>query len=420
MQEAESKPGTLATVLAAAFLLCVIVYGIVRLRPEFQAVREGNKTVQAAPPPATPQRNAPPSDPGVTPLPTGNPPAAVSTSAEPDTPKASETEPADTAAPAISAPTPPAPRKSEPSISPAAAGYKHQIEEVIAAKNLGGRVKVNGTANTLTLSGKLRPAEHGALLKLMRNAPSNVHVVDDIQYDDSPVANTDAENGARPGPGYSAIHVATDVLGATATLYGPAGRELNTCQTPCSFSNLAPLRYRLQVQKEGYITLQTAVETKSGQSLDQKLHLEAVAKGLYVASRPAGADIFINGAKQSGQTPTSLPLGPGQYDLVLRLPGYEAYVGHIQVKDNIQTTLDAELKAKQDMHVAWAQVNSTPQGASIFIDGVPTDQVTPARVQVPTGVHTIGLRLSGYQTAKHPIQASEGGTVSVTETLHPK
>ena len=420
MQEAESKPGTLATVLAAVFLLCVIVYGIVRLRPEFQAVREGNKTVQAAPPPATPQRNAPPSDPGVTPLPTGNPPAAVSTSAEPDTPKASETEPADTAAPAISAPTPPAPRKSEPSISPAAAGYKHQIEEVIAAKNLGGRVKVNGTANTLTLSGKLRPAEHGALLKLMRNAPSNVHVVDDIQYDDSPVANTDAENGARPGPGYSAIHVATDVLGATATLYGPAGRELNTCQTPCSFSNLAPLRYRLQVQKEGYITLQTAVETKSGQSLDQKLHLEAVAKGLYVASRPAGADIFINGAKQSAQTPTSLPLGPGQYDLVLRLPGYEAYVGHIQVKDNIQTTLDTELKPKQDMHVAWAQVNSTPQGASIFIDGVPTDQVTPARVQVPTGVHTIGLRLSGYQTAKHPIQASEGGTVSVTETLHPK
>jgi hypothetical protein len=238
--------------------------------------------------------------------------------------------------------------------------------------------------------------------------------------DDSPIAPAEADSGVHPVPGKSAIHIVTDVLGATATLYGPAGRELSTCQTPCRFNNLAPLRYGLQVQKQGYVTLQTEFDTKPDQALDQNLHLEAVAKGLYIASRPGGADIFINGAKQSGQTPTSLPLGPGQYDLVLRLPGYEAYASYIQVKDNIQTTVDFELKPKQEMHVAWAQVNSTPQGASIFIDGAPTDQVTPARVQVPTGVHIISLRLNGYQVAKHPIQASEGGIVDVTETLHPK
>lgn len=166
--------------------------------------------------------------------------------------------------------------------------------------------------------------------------------------------------------------------------------------------------------------LQTAFEARPGQTLDQKLHLEALAKGLYVSSRPAGADIFINGAKQSGQTPATLPLAPGQYDLVLRMPGYDAYAGHIQVKDNIQTTLDVELKEKQQIHVAWAQVNSTPEGAEIFIDGAPTGQVSPARVQVPAGSHIIALRLNGYQLARRGIQASEGGTVNVTETLHPK
>jgi hypothetical protein len=254
----------------------------------------------------------------------------------------------------------------------------------------------------------------------MRNAPSNLHVVDDTLYDDAPlVAAESGDNGAHPvpGAGKGAIHLVTDVLGANATLFGPAGREISTCTTPCSFNNLFPERYSLQIRKDGYSTLQTALELKAGQTLDQKIHLEAVAKGLYVNSRPAGADIFINGAKQSGQTPATLPLAPGQYDLVLRYPGYEAYAGHIQVNDNVQTTLDAELKEKPAGRVAWAQVNSTPEGAEIFIDGAPTGQISPARVQIQAGSHIIALRLNGYQSAKRGVQASEGGTVNVSETL---
>jgi len=115
-----------------------------------------------------------------------------------------------------------------------------------------------------------------------------------------------------------------------------------------------------------------------------------------------------------------LPLAPGQYDLVLRYPGHEAYAGHIQVKDNVQTTLDVELKEKLAGRIAWAQVNSTPQGAEIFIDGATTGQVSPARVQMQAGSHTIALRLNGYQVAERGVQASEGGTVNVTETLKQK
>jgi eukaryotic-like serine/threonine-protein kinase len=422
VQEPERKSGPLATVLAAILLLTVIVYGVVRLRPELQATREMNKASQReaaapAPTPAAAQATTPaPTQPAAElATPTSNSPAAISPTSDNTKPDAVDPAP-------VPAPVAVTPKKVEPTVSPAAAEYKRQIERAIADKELTGRVKVSATSNTLTLTGKLRPGEHAALLKFMRNSPSNVRVVDDILYDDSPVSGSEqTDNGTHPVPvaGKSAIHIVTDVLGATATLFGPAGRTLFTCQTPCSFNNLAPQRYSLQVQKDGYLAVQTALETKSGQALDQRLHLEALAKGLNVSSRPPGADIFINGAKQSGQTPATLPLAPGQYDIVLRLSGYDAYAGHIQVKDNAQSNLDVELKEKQMVHVAWAQVNSTPPGAEIFIDGVPTDQKTPARVQVPTGVHIIALRLNGYQVTKHGIQASEGGTVSVTETLHP-
>ena len=62
----------------------------------------------------------------------------------------------------------------------------------------------------------------------------------------------------------------TDVLGAKATLIGPAGKAITDCQTPCSFNNLAPARYSLQIQKDGYKPVQTALELKAGEAQDQK------------------------------------------------------------------------------------------------------------------------------------------------------
>jgi hypothetical protein len=195
---------------------------------------------------------------------------------------------------------------------------------------------------------------------------------------------------------------------------------LNKCETPCSFNNLSPAQYSLEVQKEGYQPVQTALQVKQGDVQDQKIKLESLSKGIFISSKPPGADVFINGAKQSGQTPVTLPLAPGQYNLVLRLPGYDAYAGNIQVKDNIQTQLDATLNEKSASHVAWAQVNTNPKGAEIIIDGTSTGQFTPARIQVPAGMHNITLRLNGYQPSKRTVQVSEGGTVTIDEPMRLK
>ncbi|MGA2098518.1 MAG: PEGA domain-containing protein, partial [Candidatus Acidiferrum sp.] len=111
---------------------------------------------------------------------------------------------------------------------------------------------------------------------------------------------------------------------------------------------------------------------------------------------------------------------PGQYNLVLRMPGYEAYAGSVQVKDNIQTQLDVDLKEKNNVKVAWAQVDTTPKGAEIFVDGKTTGQVSPARIQVPTGLHTVSVKLDGYQQERRTMQASEGGTSNIQVTLRPK
>ncbi len=314
------------------------------------------------------------------------------------------------------------PKKAENSLAPKAVEYKGRIEEAISEKGFAGRAKVQGAGNTLTLAGKLRPSEHGELLKFLRNAPPSVHVIDHIEYDDTAVSKANgADDSSHPVPaaGRGAIHVVTDVIAATAVLHGSAGHVLGKCETPCSFNNLNPQRYSLEVQKEGYQPLQTALQVKGDEAQDQKLNLEPLAKGIFISTQPPEADVFINGAKQSGQTPVVLPLAPGQYNLVLRLQGYEPYSGSIQVKD-IQTPLNVELTERSATRVAWAQVNSNPKGAEIIVDGNSTGQFTPSRVQIPSGIHTITLKLDGYEIAKRTVQASEGGTVPINETLRQK
>ncbi len=419
--EPPKKKSVVGTIFAALLLLGVIVYGANKIKPVFEAARELHdaQRKEGSLPAAVPASSETAStNSGATPAGTETSPqpkdAAAGAVAEP---KPAESKPAEVVAQKA------APRKPETSISPKAAEYKGRIEEAISEKGLNGHVKVQAAGNTLTLAGKLRPAEHGALLKLLRNAPSDVRVIDHLEYDDTPVAATGSpDEGSHPVPaaGYGAIHVVTDVIGATAVLRGPAGHILNKCETPCSFNNLNPARYSLEVQKDGYQSVQTALQVKSGDAQDQRIKLESLAKGIFISSQPPGADVFINGAKQSGQTPVTLPLAPGQYNLVLRLPGYEAYAGGIQVKDNIQTQFNVPLNQKSASRVAWAQVNSVPKGAEIIVDGTSTGQFTPARVQVPTGVHTITLRLNGFQPAKRTFQVSEGGTVPIDEALHQK
>ncbi len=418
--EKPKKKSIVGTIFLALLLLGVIAYGVQKLRPVIEDARRlnaaqkpaGNDAVTVPAAPATPEAgtSAAPANPSGNVVP--GPAAAMPDTAPP------ETKPA--AAP-IEKPTP---KKTEPVVSAQAGEYKGRIEQAIAEKGLNGRARVQAIGNTLVLSGKLRPTEHGALLKFLRNAPANVRVVDHIEYEDAPAADNahDAEGGHPvPTGGRGAIHVVTDLVGATAVLRGPAGRVLNQCQTPCSFNELAPAQYSLEVQKEGYQPMQTALQVKAGSAVDQKVTLESLAKGLLLSSRPAGADVFINGAKQSGQTPVTLPLAPGSYNLVLRMPGYDAYAGNVQVKDNIQTQLDVQLKEKSTVKVAWAEVETTPKGAEILVDGNPTGQATPSRVQVPAGLHTVTVRLAGYQPVRRTIQATEGGTVNITNvTLQPK
>jgi serine/threonine-protein kinase len=422
--EEPKKKSIVGTILGALLLLGVIGYGGYKLRPVYNDVQK----LRARPVGSSNETPAVPADSSAA---AAQPNTDTNESGE----EPSAAQPEDAKAKVPPAATPPAaeektadigadktpPKKIEPALNAKAAQFKRHIEDAIAERGLTGKAKVQGVGNTLILAGKLRPAEHGALLKLLRDAPTELRVVDHIEYDDTPLAAAENQDDGHPVPasGRGAIHVVTDVIGAAAVLRGPAGHVFGQCQTPCSFNNLAPRQYSLEVKKEGYQPVQTALQVRANNVSDQKLALESLAKGLFISSEPAGADVFINGAKQSGQTPVTLPLAPGQYNLVLRMQGYDAYSGTVQVKENIQTQLATKLTEKSNNRVAWAQVDTNPKGAEILVDGNPIGKSTPSRIELPVGMHTVTLKLDGFRSLKRTLLVSDGGTNRITESLKP-
>ncbi|PYX53177.1 MAG: hypothetical protein DMG76_26660 [Acidobacteria bacterium] len=420
--EEPQKSSPILTIFLGLILIGVIIFGYRKIKPVFDDARQQNKV-----------QNTAPVDKGAAKNPDGDPGAATPgdqpTDATGTAPANENSQPSGPAASQPAKKSNPLPAKGGPNssvtnasgFSAAAAEYKGRIEEAASEKGFAGKLKIHGTGTTLTLSGKLRPAEHAEILKFLRGAPATLQVVDDIQYDDTPVGSGgSAELSSHPVPasGRGAIHVMTNVVGATAVVSG-AYNFSSRCETPCSFSSLEPGGYNLEVKKSGFQPTQTALQIRAGQTLDQKINLEQTALGLYIVTRPAGADVFINGDKQSGQTPLTIPLAPNTYNLVLRMQGYEPHSQSVTIKENFQSQLDIELKAK-GAHVAWAQVDSNPPGADISVDGIPTGKQTPARVEITAGIHSIVLKKDGFQVSRRPVELTEGGTVSVNEKMRPK
>jgi len=400
----EQRKRTGLWVLVSLLLLASIGYCGYRLWPAvedlMQRTRE-NRRVSAKQKRVTPHSSAA-ADPA---------PAALASS-----------EPAETNAAVDSdaAPEKPAPFKAgAPAVNPEVASVKARVEQGLKKAGLADKVRIHGSGNTLTLSGRLNSRDHRKVLENLKNISGDVHLVDHLEYADESSATgggDKTDDRPRPSAGVGALDVTSDVLGATTTLRGLAGRILSQCVTPCRFDDLRPQRYSLEVNKEGYKPVQTAILIAAGQILDQRVELEANAKGLFITSHPSGADVFIDGAKQSGETPVTLPLAPGQYNLVVKKTGFDAYSGQVQIKNNSLATLDVHL-TQSVMHVAWADIRTAPRGAEIHLDGNPTGRVTPARIQVAAGTHTVTLRLDGFTQEIRTVSVDEGQTVPLNVAL---
>ena len=140
----------------------------------------------------------------------------------------------------------------------------------------------------------------------------------------------------------------------------------------------------------------------------------AAANGtIDVVSVPSGATVEIEGAS-GGETPfTSDSLKAGVYQVSLRKRGYATETRSVKVSGGKRIAVAVQLTAVQ----GFLRVESTPQGASIRINGKDTGKITPAQFVLDPAELSVVLHKDEYLEESTTLQLSAGANLSYSPTL---
>jgi serine/threonine protein kinase len=197
--------------------------------------------------------------------------------------------------------------KTEPVLSAKAAQVKQKIEDALAERNLTGKASVQGVGNTLTITGKLRPGQHAALLNLLHDLPAGVKVVDNIS--DADVAPVPGTTSGAPANSGSA---AANPNSPGANRPGAVGGDGGAANAP--------------------VTAQPVSAKDADSSETPKLTGPRVAWA-DVKSFPVGAEIFVDDKSTGQSTPARVQVSSGVHVFTLHLEGFRDVRRGVDVSD---------------------------------------------------------------------------------------
>lgn len=136
-----------------------------------------------------------------------------------------------------------------------------------------------------------------------------------------------------------------------------------------------------------------------------------------VKSNPTGADVYLDGLLTGKKTDCVLEsLTVNEHVIKLSLPKYEDFYDTVAVIADDTIEVFAELTPLP--RYGAIQVNSTPSGATIYLDEVNTNHLTNYLLtNIPVGSHTIKLLKSDYLDWQDTVVVVEDDTVELSATL---
>ena len=181
--------------------------------------------------------------------------------------------------------------------------------------------------------------------------------------------------------------VESSVPGALVTVNG------NRLGTAPINQRMAQGTYAVVVSADGYSTFRSQIRVRSGN--EARLEAPLQIQGTLRVSTTPGSDIFIDDNKQqvSGNTGAlERNLAPGTYQLRISHPEHGLWEKEITVDESEQNmTIDFTQRIQ-------ANISANIFGASIYIDGVQTQEETPGRLELGVGVRRIEVRRTGYSS----------------------
>ncbi len=205
----------------------------------------------------------------------------------------------------------------------------------------------------------------------------------------------------------------------------PSGADIylggvsQSSKTPSTITNVTTGSYTWLLRLSGYMDATGNVIVTAGQTATVSATLTPTTGSISFISIPAGADIYIDGIKQSGITPLTITgISAGIHSWLLRLSGYNDATGTATVTAGQIATVSVTLTSVVTTGVL--SFSSSPYGAEIYIDNVDqlkTTGASPVNISVSPGTHSWKLTLSGYNDATGSQLVTAGQTYTINPTL---
>jgi hypothetical protein len=221
---------------------------------------------------------------------------------------------------------------------------------------------------------------------------------------------------APPTANEGQLIVSSMPMGATVEIEGHAGQQWKAPQT---VPGLAAGTYKVTFNMPGYATETRTVQVTGGARTPLDVRMNAVKGFVTVASKPAGAEIWINGKDTGKVTPIEFLVEPGAQNIVVRKQGYlEAstdlklvagqsvnYAPNLMVAgrtDNIQLVGSSGVgkllgNKGNGSGMARIEIKTEPKGAQVTINGTPLQKTTPLEVQLEAGNYDITIQKDGFK-----------------------
>ena len=200
--------------------------------------------------------------------------------------------------------------------------------------------------------------------------------------------------------------------------------------TPQVIGGLSEGSHTLLLRKAGYYDYTESFMIVAGQTSTKDPQLTPYTQSsgygdIQIQSYPTGAAVYVNnnymGTTISSAALYVTQLSPGSYPVRITLANYQDYTATAVVTAggvyDIQATMASVTPGPTPNANGQITVRSTPSGANIYVDNVYKGLTPLTVVGIPNGVHTIILRMNGYQDWQSSVNVAAGSSSDVSGTL---
>jgi len=204
------------------------------------------------------------------------------------------------------------------------------------------------------------------------------------------------------------IEIKSDPSNATILINGN-----KTGLTPETLKNIKPGIHQVEVIADGFENWSNSVEVTAENKSDITALLQKASGSINIKSVPENAKIYIDG-NEVGTTPTALSSIPiGAHEIEVKLDGHEDWKKSIIIKKEKELSLNAVLQ----INIGSINIESYPENAKIYIDGIEAGNGPKRFTDVIVGSHEIEVLLDGYVTWKRTIKVKPEKETSLTADL---